>query len=55
MFIKLIVEGNGSSKYEAKENAAIEMLFSISKKQRNRTLSTHIKAFSDKEYIDKAF
>lgn len=45
----VLVEGNGTSKYKAKENAATEMLRSILKKQKNRTLSSHIRAFNEKE------
>lgn len=43
------VEGNGTSKYKAKENAAAEMLRSILKRQKTRGLSSHIRAFNNKE------
>ncbi|XP_025204345.1 uncharacterized protein LOC112601121 [Melanaphis sacchari] len=45
----MYVEGSGTSKYEAKVNTAAEMLRSIIRKQKNRTLSSHIRAFNDKE------
>jgi hypothetical protein len=44
-----LVEGNGTSKKEAKLNTAAEMLRSIIKKQLNRTLSPHIRVFNDYE------
>ncbi|XP_026811147.1 uncharacterized protein LOC113552468 [Rhopalosiphum maidis] len=45
----MYVEGSGTSKNEAKLNTAAEMLRSIIRKQKNRTLSPHIRAFNDKE------
>ncbi|XP_060860647.1 uncharacterized protein LOC132938013 [Metopolophium dirhodum] len=45
----MYVEGSGTSKHEAKVNAAAEMLRSIIRKQKNRTLSSHIRSFNDKE------
>ncbi|XP_060836126.1 uncharacterized protein LOC132918714 [Rhopalosiphum padi] len=45
----MYVEGSGTSKNEAKLNTASEMIRSIIKKQLNRTLSPHIRAFNDYE------
>ncbi|XP_025425462.1 uncharacterized protein LOC112694257 [Sipha flava] len=45
----MYVEGFGISKFEAKENAATEMLRSILKKQKFGTLSSHIRPFNKKE------
>ncbi|KAL4121722.1 hypothetical protein QTP88_014178 [Uroleucon formosanum] len=45
----MYVEGSGTSKYEAKVNTATEMLRSIIRKQKNRTLSSHIRVFNEKE------
>ncbi|XP_029342590.1 uncharacterized protein LOC100572224 [Acyrthosiphon pisum] len=45
----MYVEGSGTTKYEAKVNTAAEMLRSIIRKQKKRTLSSHIRSFNDKE------
>ncbi|XP_027850503.2 uncharacterized protein LOC114129852 [Aphis gossypii] len=48
----MYVEGSGTSKYEAKKNTAAEMLRSIIRKQKSRTLSSHIRPFNDRELRD---
>ncbi|VVC24589.1 Nose resistant-to-fluoxetine protein, N-terminal,Double-stranded RNA-binding [Cinara cedri] len=45
----MYVEGSSTSKSKAKENTAIEMLNAILKKQKTRSLSTHIRPFNEKE------
>ncbi|XP_050527830.1 uncharacterized protein LOC126897926 [Daktulosphaira vitifoliae] len=48
----MYVEGRGTTKIKAKENASIEMLRAILKKQNVNSLSSHIRKFSEKELKD---
>lgn len=49
MYVHFKVEGSSTSKTMAKQNAATEMLRAIIKKQKNRSLTSHIRSINEKE------